>query len=161
MNPVPTKAMVEVILGTHTAVSTVARTIGLLDSLGKTAIVVPDTAGYVVNRIEMLAVNEAVLLVSEGVPASTVDTLLRGCLGHAMGMLETADLIGLPTTLGSLEGLYEIYGDRYRPAPLLRQMVDAGWHGRKTGRGFYNYDYAGTDNSSGAHTPPHGRYRAE
>jgi 3-hydroxybutyryl-CoA dehydrogenase len=89
----------------------------------------------------MLTVNEAVWVVQDGVaPAADVDRLFKSCFGHKMGPLETGDLIGLDTILYSLEVLYESYNDpKFRPAPLLRKMVDAGLHGRKTGRGFYDY----------------------
>lgn len=141
MNPVPAKPVVELIPGFHTSAETVQRTRDLLTSIGKTAVDVKDAAGFVSNRVLMLTVNEAAFLVHEGVAtAESVDEVFRGCFGHPMGPLETADLIGVDTILYSVEVLYEYYADsKYRPCPLLKQMTDAGLHGRKTGRGFYTY----------------------
>ena len=104
-------------------------------------VVVNDYPGFVSNRVHMLTVNEAVYLLHDGVAtAEQVDHLFKTCFGHKMGPLETADLIGLDTILYSIEVLYESYSDsKYRPCPLLRKMVDAGLHGRKNGKGFYDY----------------------
>jgi 3-hydroxybutyryl-CoA dehydrogenase len=142
MNPVPAKPVVELIPGFHTTPETVERTRDLLTSMGKRAVDVKDASGFVSNRVLMLTVNEAAYLVHEGVAtAESVDEVFRGCFGHPMGPLETADLIGVDTILYSVEVLYEHYADsKYRPCPLLKQMTDAGLHGRKTGRGFYTYD---------------------
>lgn len=141
MNPVPLKPTVEVIRGYHTAHETIATALALLGQMGKTGIVVKDSPGFVTNRVLMPTINEAVFLVQEGVaPAADIDTIFKSCFGHKMGPLETADLIGLDTILLSLEVLYESFNDsKYRPCPLLKQMVDAGLHGRKTGAGFYQY----------------------
>jgi 3-hydroxybutyryl-CoA dehydrogenase len=141
MNPVPAKPVVELIPGFHTSPRTVQRTRDLLDSMGKRAVDVKDASGFISNRVLMLTVNEAAFLVHEGVAtAESVDEVFRGCFGHPMGPLETADLIGVDTILYSVEVLYEHYADsKYRPCPLLKQMTDAGLHGRKTGRGFYTY----------------------
>lgn len=141
MNPVPAKPVVELIPGFHTSPQTVERTRELLTSMGKRAVDVKDASGFVSNRVLMLTVNEAAYLVHEGVAtAESVDEVFRGCFGHPMGPLETADLIGVDTILYSVEVLYEHYADsKYRPCPLLKQMTDAGLHGRKTGRGFYTY----------------------
>lgn len=141
MNPVPLKDMVEVIRGHHTSEATLDAARELLAEMGKECIVVQDQPGFVSNRVLMLTINEAVFLVHEGVaPAEDVDRLFRTCFGHKMGPLETGDLIGLDTILLSLEVLWESYNDsKFRPCPLLRRMVDAGLHGRKTGRGFYDY----------------------
>jgi 3-hydroxybutyryl-CoA dehydrogenase len=141
MNPVPMKPAVELIPGHHTSAKTVLRTRELLDAMGKKAINVKDACGFISNRVLMLTVNEAAFLVHEGVAtAEAVDEVFRSCFGHPMGPLETADLIGVDTILHSVEVLYENYSDsKYRPCPLLRQMTDAGLHGRKTGRGFYDY----------------------
>ncbi len=141
MNPVPMKNTVEVIRGYHTRDATVATAKELLAAMGKTCIVVNDMPGFVSNRVLMLMVNEAIFLVQDGVaPAADIDTIFKSCFGHKMGPLETADLIGLDTILYSIEVLYESYNDsKYRPCPLLKKMVDAGQHGRKSGQGFYTY----------------------
>ncbi|MCX4750479.1 3-hydroxyacyl-CoA dehydrogenase NAD-binding domain-containing protein [Kitasatospora sp. NBC_01287] len=141
MNPVPAKPVVELIPGYHTSPQTVRRTRELLESMGKRAVDVKDASGFISNRVLMLTVNEAAYLVHEGVAtAESVDEVFRGCFGHPMGPLETADLIGVDTILYSVEVLHEHYADsKYRPCPLLKQMTDAGLHGRKTGRGFYTY----------------------
>jgi 3-hydroxybutyryl-CoA dehydrogenase len=109
--------------------------------MGKEAIVVGDSPGFVSNRVLMLTVNEAIFLLHERVAAAEdIDAIFKNCFGHKMGPLETADLIGLDTILFSIEVLYEEFKDsKFRPCPLLKQMVDAGLHGRKSGRGFYNY----------------------
>lgn len=145
MNPVPMKEAVELIPGYHTSARTIQRTRALLTAMGKKAIEVKDSCGFVSNRVLMLTVNEAAYLVYEGVAsAETVDEVFRSCFGHPMGPLETADLIGVDTILYSVEVLYQEFADsKYRPCPLLRQMTDAGLHGRKTGKGFYSYDEYG------------------
>jgi 3-hydroxybutyryl-CoA dehydrogenase len=109
--------------------------------MGKEGIVVNDLPGFVSNRVLMLAINEAVWEVQDGVAsAEDIDRIFVTCFGHKMGPLATGDLIGLDTILLSLEVLQESYGDpKFRPCPLLRKMVDAGLHGRKTGRGFFDY----------------------
>src|SRR6202034_3637600 len=134
MNPVPMKKAVEVIRGWHTSDETLKRADELLTGLGKKGITVADSPGFVSNRVLMLTVNEAIYEVHEGVASAVdVDELFRSCFGHKMGPLETADLIGLDTILFSIEGLYESFGDgKYRPCPLLKAMVDAGLHGRKS-----------------------------
>ena len=141
MNPVPMKPMVEVIRGYHTSEETIATAKGLLANMGKECIVVNDVPGFVSNRVLMLTVNEAVFLVQDQVASpEEVDTIFKLCFGHKMGPLETADLIGLDTILYSIEVLYESFNDsKYRPCPLLKKMVDAGLHGRKSGQGFYTY----------------------
>jgi 3-hydroxybutyryl-CoA dehydrogenase len=141
MNPVPAKPVVELIPGFHTTRETLDRTRELLGSMGKRWVDVKDASGFVSNRVLMLTINEAAYLVHEGVAtAESVDEVFRGCFGHPMGPLETADLIGVDTILYSVEVLYEHYADsKYRPCPLLKQMADAGLHGRKCGRGFYTY----------------------
>jgi 3-hydroxybutyryl-CoA dehydrogenase len=141
MNPVPLKPVVEVIRGYHTTEETLATAHQLLTQMGKEGIVVNDSPGFVSNRVLMLTVNEAVFLVQDGVAtAEQVDHLFKTCFGHKMGPLETADLIGLDTILYSIEVLHESFGDsKYRPCPLLQKMVDAGLHGRKNGKGFYDY----------------------
>jgi 3-hydroxybutyryl-CoA dehydrogenase len=144
MNPAPMKPLVEVIRGFHTSDETLGRTRDLLARAGKEAVVVNDSPGFVSNRVLMLTVNEAIFLLHEQVAsAEDVDRIFRSCFGHMMGPLETADLIGLDTILLSLEVLYENFNDpKFRPSPLLRKLVDAGFHGRKSGRGFYTYEQA-------------------
>lgn len=141
MNPVPLKSMVEVIKGYHTSQETLDRAEALLAAMGKECIVVNDMPGFVSNRVLMLTVNEAIFVVQDQVTtAENVDRIFKSCFGHKMGPLETGDLIGLDTILLSLEVLYEAYNDtKYRPCPLLKKMVSAGLLGRKSGRGFYNY----------------------
>jgi 3-hydroxybutyryl-CoA dehydrogenase len=142
MNPVPLKPVVETIRGFHTSEATLAKAKELLALMGKEGIVVNDMPGFVTNRVLMLTINEAIFLVQDQVAAhEDVDRIFKTCFGHKMGPLETGDLIGLDTILFSLEVLYESYNDdKYRPCPLLRKMVDAGLHGRKSGRGFYTYE---------------------
>lgn len=142
MNPVPLKPMVEVIRGFHTSEETLATAKQFLAGMGKDCIVVRDMPGFVSNRVLMLTINEAIFLVQDQVaPAEDVDRLFKTCFGHMMGPLETGDLIGLDTILDSLVVLYESYNDdKYRPCPLLKKMVHAGLLGRKSGRGFYNYE---------------------
>jgi 3-hydroxybutyryl-CoA dehydrogenase len=145
MNPVPMKRMVEVIRGYHTSPETIKTAETLLGRMGKESVLVNDSPGFVSNRVLMLTVNEAVFLVQDQVAeAAQVDKIFRECFGHKMGPLETADLIGLDTILYSIEVLHESFSDsKYRPCPLLKKMVDAGLHGRKSGQGFYTYQ--GTD----------------
>jgi 3-hydroxybutyryl-CoA dehydrogenase len=142
MNPVPLKTMVEVIRGFYTSEETIATSKRFLAAMGKDCVVVNDMPGFVSNRVLMLTINEAAFVVQDQVAnAEEVDLIFKRCLEHKMGPLETGDLIGLDTILYSLEVLYESYNDpKYRPCPLLRKMVDAGLHGRKSGRGFYTYE---------------------
>jgi 3-hydroxybutyryl-CoA dehydrogenase len=141
MNPVPSKPAVELIPGFHTSPETIQRTRDLLAAMGKHAIDVKDSCGFISNRLSHVFMNEAATLVYEGVAtAEGVDEVFRSCFGHPMGPLETADLIGVDTVLYSIEVLHEHYADpKYRPCPLLKQMTEAGLHGRKSGRGFYDY----------------------
>jgi 3-hydroxybutyryl-CoA dehydrogenase len=141
MNPVLMKPVVEVIKGYHTSEETIAATIDLLATLNKEAIVVSDLPGFVSNRVSHLMMNEAAFVVQDQVAEPRdVDDIFKKCFGHKMGPLETADLIGLDTVVHSLDILYESYQDsKFRCCPLLRKMVDAGTHGRKTGQGFYSY----------------------
>lgn len=145
MNPVPMKPVVEVIRGHHTSDATLETAHALLEQMDKEGIVVQDFPGFVSNRVLMLTINEAVWEVQDGVaPAQDIDRIFKTCFGHKMGPLETGDLIGLDTILHSLEVLYESYNDpKFRPCPLLRKMVDAGLHGRKSGEGFYPYGEGG------------------
>ncbi len=141
MNPVPMKETAEVIRGYHTSDETLEVTKRLLTGMGKQYVVVNDSPGFVANRILMLTINEAIYVLQERVAsAEDVDRIFKACFGHKMGPLETADLIGLDTILYSIEVLYESFNDsKYRPCPLLKQMVDAGLYGRKSGQGFYLY----------------------
>jgi len=141
MNPVPLIATVEVIRGVHTSAGTLEIALALLARMGKAGVVVADAPGFVSNRVLMLTVNEAIWLVQDGVSTpEDVDRIFRECMGHRMGPLATADLIGLDTILYSLEALQEQFGDpKFRPCPLLRRMVDAGRLGAKSGEGFYNH----------------------
>ncbi len=142
MNPVPAKHTVEVIRGYHTSDACVQAVEKLMGKMGKEMIVVNDYPGFVSNRISHLFMNEAAYVVQDQVATPTdVDDIFKKCYGHAMGPLETADLIGLDTVVHSLNVLYEAYQDpKFRCCPLLRKMVDAGLHGRKSGQGFYTYE---------------------
>lgn len=142
MNPVPLMPLVEVIRGAKTSDDTLDAARALVAQAGRDSIVVNDSPGFVTNRVMMLMVNEAMFLVQEGVSSvQDVDRLFKTCFGHKMGPLETADLIGLDTVLRSLDVIYaELNDSKYRPCTLLKTMVYAGWNGRKSGKGFYDYD---------------------
>jgi methoxymalonate biosynthesis protein len=141
MNPSYLIKMVEVIRGPRTGQATMTAVTGLLAFLGREALVIRDSPGFVINRLLHPLINTAAMLVEEGVaPAEVVDGLLEGCLGHATGPLRTADLIGLDNLVDSLNVLYERRGDEScRPCALLLAKVREGNLGRKTGRGFYDY----------------------
>jgi 3-hydroxybutyryl-CoA dehydrogenase len=141
MNPVPLMGLVEVIRGQATSDETTATVMELAKELGKTPVEVSDFPGFVANRVLMPMVNEAIFAVFEGVAsAQDVDQVMKLGMNHPMGPLTLADFIGLDVCLAILEVLHEGLGDpKYRPCPLLRRMVDAGWLGRKSGRGFYEY----------------------
>jgi 3-hydroxybutyryl-CoA dehydrogenase len=145
MNPVPMMALVEVIRGIATSDETAEAVLALAKDLGKTPLLCRDFPGFVANRILLPMLNEAFFSVHEGVATpEAVDGIMKLGMNHPMGPLALADLIGLDTCLAILRVLHQGLGDdKYRPCPLLVQMVDAGWHGRKTGRGFYRYDGPG------------------
>lgn len=142
MNPVPVMQLVEVVRGLATSDDTANTVVQLAGDLGKTPVVVNDSPGFVSNRVLMPMINEAVYCLYEGVAQpEAIDEVMKLGMNHPIGPLALADLIGLDTCLFILEVLHNDLGeDKYRPCPLLRKHVDAGWLGRKSGRGFYNYD---------------------
>jgi 3-hydroxybutyryl-CoA dehydrogenase len=141
MNPVPVMKLVEVIRGIATSDETFRLTWDLSMKFGKTPAVANDYPGFIANRILMPMINEAVYCLYHGVgTADAIDTVMKLGMNHPMGPLALADLIGLDTCLAIMQTLYEGFCDsKYRPCPLLRKYVEAGWMGRKTGRGFYDY----------------------
>ena len=141
-NPVPVMALVEVVRGLATSDSTYATTHELAVLLGKTPVEVNDAPGFVSNRVLMPLINEAAFAVMEGVATpEAVDQVFKLGMAHPMGPLTLADFIGLDVCVDILRVLHEGFGDpKYRPCPLLVRMVDAGWLGRKSGRGFYTYE---------------------
>ena len=142
MNPVPLMKLVEIIRGLATSDETYAATRALAERFGKTTVVSRDIPGFIVNRVLMPMVNEACFTLYEGIAsAEDIDKAVHLGLNHPLGPLALIDLIGLDTTLAILEVMHRELGEsKYRPCPLLRQYVAAGWLGRKTGRGFYRYD---------------------
>jgi 3-hydroxybutyryl-CoA dehydrogenase len=141
MNPVPLMALVELISGLATSAETLEATRALAAKMGKTTVQAQDYPGFLVNRVLMPYINEAVYTLMEGIASvEDIDAAMKLGTNVPMGPLTLADFIGLDTCLSIMEVLHEGLGDtKYRPCPLLRKYVDAGWLGRKSGRGFYNY----------------------
>nr|WGE05495.1 3-hydroxybutyryl-CoA dehydrogenase [Bacillus subtilis] len=142
MNPVPVMKLVEVIRGLATSEETALDVMALAEKMGKTAVEVNDFPGFVSNRVLLPMINEAIYCVYEGVAKSeAIDEVMKLGMNHPMGPLALADFIGLDTCLSIMEVLHSGLGDsKYRPCPLLRKYVKAGWLGKKSGRGFYDYE---------------------
>ena len=141
MNPVPVMKLVEIVRGVATSVATYDATQQLAGAMGKISVEVNDSPGFVSNRVLMPMINEAIFAVYEGVgTAGAIDEIMKLGMNHPMGPLQLADFIGLDVCLAIMNVLYDGFDDsKYRPCPLLKKYVDAGWLGRKSGRGFYQY----------------------
>ncbi|MEB3206158.1 MAG: 3-hydroxyacyl-CoA dehydrogenase NAD-binding domain-containing protein [Vampirovibrionales bacterium] len=141
MNPVPLMSLIELIPGLQTSQQTIERITSLAVCAGKTVVTSRDIPGFVANRVLMPLINEAIFSLYEGIATlEDIDTVMKLGMNHPMGPLQLADFIGLDTVLDILNVLHAGLGDpKYRPCPLLRQYVDAGWLGKKSGRGFYTY----------------------
>ena len=140
MNPVPVMNLVELIRGLQTSDETYQRVQALCTSIKKTTVLALDGPGFIVNRILCPMINEAIFLVQEGVAAIDIDNAMKLGTNHPMGPLTLADFVGLDTLLYILQLFHRELGeDKYRPCPLLVKYVDAGWFGKKSGRGFYTY----------------------
>jgi 3-hydroxybutyryl-CoA dehydrogenase len=140
MNPVPVMKLVELIKGLQTSPATYEAIVGFCEKMQKTTVLAIDTPGFIVNRILCPMINEAIFLVQEGVRPEDIDNAMKLGTNHPMGPLTLADFVGLDTLLYILQLLHRELGeDKYRPCPLLTKYVEAGWFGKKTGRGFYRY----------------------
>ncbi|MGD0290602.1 MAG: 3-hydroxybutyryl-CoA dehydrogenase [Candidatus Binataceae bacterium] len=153
MNPVPAMRLVEIIRGLATSQETYETTRELAERLGKNTMTAEDFPGFIVNRILLPMINEGIYTLYEGVGGVTdIDTAMKLGTNQPMGPLELADLIGLDTCLAIMEVMHRVFGDdKYRPCPLLKKYVDAGYLGRKAGRGFYTYDAQGNATPPAAH----------
>ena len=140
MNPVPVMSLVEIIRATQTSDDAYASALDYVKTLGKTAVTAIDRPGFIVNRILVPMINEAIFVLQEGVAPTDIDNAMKLGTNQPMGPLQLADFVGLDTLLSILQILHRELGeDKYRPAPLLVKYVEAGWFGKKSGRGFYTY----------------------